>query len=112
MHESADQIINKLKVGGIIHKVYLSETDGETIDPTGYSLINITQAGGAETRVLGNGAEGQELWMICTAFAANVVVTPIGFVGSTITFDTDEDYWHGVFLAGEWHGLHQAATVA
>ena len=112
MLESADQIIGKLQVGSIIHKVLLSETDAEVIDPKGYSFVKITQAGAAETRTLANGEQGQELWILCTVFAANVVVTPSALVGTTITFDTDEDHWHGIFIDGEWHNLHTAATVA
>jgi len=112
MHQAADSIFNKVKLGSHIGKVYLSETDAEVIPTEGYETINVTQAGAAETRGLANGAEGQRLLIICTAFAANVVITPSAIVGSTITFDADEEYWEGVFLAGEWHTIRTNATVA
>lgn len=105
MFEAANQIIDKLKVGALIGKVLLSATDAETIAPEGYLIVNITQAGAAETRALANGAEGQILIMINTAYAADTVVTPIGLVGSTITFNADEDVWIGIFLSGEWHTI-------
>ena len=112
MHEAADSIFKKIEVGGLVHTVLLSETDGETIDPTGYSLVNLTQAGAAETRILGNGKEGQELYIICTAYSADVVITPAALVGATITFNADEDVWHGIFLAGEWHTIDIYGSTA
>lgn len=105
MLEAANQIIDKLKVGALIGKVLLSETDAEDIKPEGYLIVNITQAGAAETRTLSNGTEGQILIMINTAYAADTVVTPVGFVGSTITFNADEDVWIGIYLKGEWHTI-------
>jgi hypothetical protein len=112
MHQAANSIFDKLQVGGLILKRYLSETDAEVIDPTGYALIQITQAGAAETRTLGNGVEGQYLIMICTAYAADVVVTPAALVGTTITFNADEDVWVGVFLSGEWHTIDLYGSTA
>lgn len=112
MHEAADSIINKLLAGQIAGKVLLSAVDAETIKPEGYLIVNITQAGAAETRGLANGTEGQILIMICTAYAADVVVTPSALVGTTITFGADEQYWIGIFLSGEWHNLYSTATVA
>jgi hypothetical protein len=112
MHHAANSIFDKAQIGGLTCKVYLSETDAEVIDPTGYTVINITQAGAAETRTLGNGAEGQMLWMICTAYAADVVVTPAALVGTTITFNADEDVWCGIFLKGEWHTLYVYGSTA
>lgn len=112
MFESADQIINKLKVGLLQAKVLLSETDAETINPDGYAVVNITQAGAAETRGLASGREGQILIMICTAYAADVVVTPSALVGTTITFNADEDVWVGIFLSGEWHTLFVYGSTA
>jgi hypothetical protein len=112
MLESADQIIGKLIVGELAGKILLSETDAEVIKPEGYLVVDITQAGGAETRGLANGREGQILVMICTAFAANVVVTPSAIVGTTITFTADEQIWIGLFIKGEWHTLYASATVA
>lgn len=106
MHQAADSIFDKIKVGGVVHKVLLSETDAETIDPRGYSLVNLTQAGADETRTLGNGEEGQELWIICTAYAADVVMTAaLAGAETAVTFNADEDAWHGIFLAGEWRTL-------
>jgi hypothetical protein len=112
MLEAANQIIEKLKVGSFVGKVLLSETDAETINPIGYLIVNITQAGAAETRTLGNGEEGQILILINTAYAADTVVTPVGLVGTTITFNADEDVWVGVFLSGEWHTLFVYGSTA
>ena len=112
MLESADQIIGKLLVGQLAGKVLLSETDAETIAPEGYSIVNLTQAGAAETRGLANGTEGQILLIINTAYAANTVITPSAIVGTTITFTADENVWLGVFLSGEWHTIYASATVA
>lgn len=115
MHQAADSIFKKIEVGGLVHTVLLSETDAEVIDPTGYSLINLTQAGAAETRTLGNGQEGQELWIICTAYAADVVITAaLAGASTTITFNADEDAWHGIFIAGEWRTLllYGSAAIA
>ena len=113
MHQAADSIFKKIEVGGLVHTVLLSETDAEVIDPTGYSLINLTQAGAAETRTLGNGAEGQELYIICTAYAADVVITAaLAGSNTTITFNADEDVWHGIFLAGEWHTIDIYGSAA
>jgi hypothetical protein len=111
MLESANQIIEKLLVGNLIGKVLLSETDAEVIDPTGYSIVNITQAGAAETRGLANGVEGQFLVMICTVYAADVVVTPSALAGTTITFNAAGDSWIGVFFGGEWHTIASAAIT-
>ena len=108
MFESADQIIDKLKVGSLIGKVLLSATDAETIDPAGYLIVNITQAGAAETRGLANGVEGQILIMICSVYAADVVVTPSALAGTTITFNAAGDTWIGVFFSGEWHTIATA----
>lgn len=112
MLESANQIIKELIAGSLTLNKYLSETDAEVIDPKEYSLIQITQAGAAETRGLGSGREGQLLIMICTAYAADVVVTPSALVGTTITFNADEDVWVGVFLSGEWHTLFVYGSTA
>lgn len=105
MLEAANQIIDQLKVGSLVGKVLLSETDAEDIKPQGYLIVNITQAGAAETRTLSAGSEGQILIMINTVYAADTVVTPSAIVGSTITFNADEDVWVGIYLAGEWHTL-------
>jgi GTPase len=113
MLESANQIISQLKVGSLIGTVKLSATDAETIDPTGYSIINITQAGAAETRTLANGVEGQFLWIINTAYAADTVVTAaLAGSNTNITFNVDEDVWFGVFLSGEWHTLDIYGSTA
>ena len=112
MHEAADTIFKKLVTGSLTLNKYLSETDAENIDPSEYSLVQITQAGAAETRTLGNGREGQILVMICTAYAADTVVTPSALVGTTITFNADEDVWVGVFLSGEWHTLFVYGSTA
>jgi hypothetical protein len=115
MLESADQIVGKLQVGSLISKVLLSATDAEVIAPAGYSVVNITQAGAAETRTLANGEEGQHLWIICTAYAADTVVTAaLAGSSTTITFNADEDVWHGIFLSAEWHTLdiYGSAAVA
>lgn len=112
MLESANQIIDRLLLGQFAGKVLLSETDAETIDPTGYSVVNLTQAGAAETRGLANGVEGQILIIINTAYAAATVITPSAIVGTTITFGADEQRWVGVFLSNEWHTIYSTATVA
>lgn len=113
MLEAADSKYGKIEVGGVVHTVYTSSTDAEVIDPTNYSLINLTQAGAAETRTLGNGAEGQEVIIINTVYAADTVIT-VALAGSntTITFNADEDVWRGVFLAGEWHTLDIYGSTA
>ena len=113
MFESANQIIKKLIAGALTLNKYLSETDAETIDPSEYSLIQLTQAGAAETRGLANGREGQIIILICTTYAADIVVTPSALApGTTITFNADEDVWIGVFLTGEWHTLYLGGSAA
>ena len=113
MLESANQYIKQLKAGALFFNKYLSETDAEVIDPTDYSLIQITQAGAAETRTLGNGREGQLMIMINTTYAADTVVTAALYgSNTTITFNADEDYWVGVFLSGEWHTLALGGSAA
>jgi len=112
MFEAANSKFEIAKIGALVFNKYLSETDAEVIDPTNYSLIQITQAGAAETRTLGNGKEGQFLIMICTAYVADTVVTPAALVGTIITFNADEDVWVGVFLSGEWHTLDMYGSTA
>jgi hypothetical protein len=113
MYEAADQIINKLLVGQLAGKVLLSETDAETIKPEGYSIVNLTQAGAAETRVLGNGTEGQRLLIVNSAYAADTVITPTALAGGdTITFNAAEDGWEGVFFGGSWHTINLYGTAA
>ena len=115
MLESANQIISQLKVGSLFSTILLSATDAETINPSGYSVVNITQAGAAETRTLANGVEGQHLWIICTAYAADTVVTAaLAGSNTTITFNADEDVWHGFFMSGEWHtfDIYGSAALA
>lgn len=111
MLDSANQIINRLLLGQLSGKILLSETDAEKINPVGYSIVDLTQAGSAETRGLANGVEGQILIILNTAYAAATVITPDSIVGSTITFGADEQRWVGVFLSGEWHTIYSTATV-
>ena len=111
MHQAADSIFEKLKAGTFIGKVLLSATDAETIDPKGYLIVNLTQAGAAETRGLANGEEGQILIIVNTAYAADTVITPSALVGTTITFNAAGDTWIGAFFAGEWHTIASAAIA-
>ena len=115
MHQAADQIIDRLLAGTLQGKVLLSATDAETINPDGYSIVNITQAGAAETRGLANGKEGQFLFIINTVYAADTVVTPTSLaVGTAITFNAVRDVWFGIFLGGYWHtiGVYGSTGVA
>jgi hypothetical protein len=113
MLESAGQIIPEALIGILRGEIYLSETDAEVIPSDGYSIIDITQAGAAETRGLANGREGQMLYMVNTAYAADTVVTPSSLAnGSTITFNAVGDAWFGVFRKGEWWTLNLYGTAA
>jgi len=113
MLESADQIVNKLKVGSLISKVLLSAVDAESIAPEGYSVVNLTQAGAAETRGLANGTEGQRLVIVNTAYAADTVITPTALANATaITFNAVGDAWEGIFLSGEWWTINLYGTAA
>lgn len=113
MLESAGQIIPEALIGILAGEVYLSAVDAETIPADGYSIIDITQAGAAETRGLANGKEGQHLWMVNTAYAADTVVTPSSLANATaITFNAVGDAWHGVFIKGEWWTLNLYGTAA
>ena len=113
MLESANQKIDKLKVGQLSGLVLLSETDAETIAPSGYSVIDLTQAGGAETRGLANGTQGQRLLIVNTAYAADTVITPTALANATaITFNAVGDAWEGIFLNGEWWTINLYGTAA
>lgn len=113
--ETGNISVDKAKIGSLVHAKVLSATDAETIDPKGYGVIDLTQAGAAETRGLGNGEEGQRLLIVNTAYAADTVITPSALAnGTTITFNAVGDAWEGVFIKGEWWttNLYGSAAVA
>ena len=113
MIDAAGSIFPKARIGSLMLEKYLSETDAEVIPTKGYGLIDITQAGGAETRGLANGEEGQVLIMVNTVHAANVVVTPSSLAnGATITFDALYDACELVFLRGAWYIINLYGTCA
>jgi len=110
---SAGQIIPEALIGTLRGEKYLSETDAETIPTDGYSVIDVTQAGAAETRGLANGREGQRLVIVNTAYAADTVVTPSALAnGTTITFNAVGDAWEGIFIKGEWWTINLYGTAA
>jgi len=106
MIHAAGSIFPEALFETLMGEVLLSATDAESINPAGYCVVNVTQAGSAETRTLANGREGQFLFIVNTAYAADTVITPASLgAGSAITFNAAGDSWLGVFISGAWWTL-------
>jgi hypothetical protein len=106
MFESADQIINWLKVSkGLILATEVSSTTAEALS-TDVPVTFLTSAA-AETRTLPNAKEGQLKIIVAKAtLTGTVTLTPTNLAnGTTLAFDAAGDFWIGIFHAGEWHGL-------
>lgn len=110
MLESAKQIIELLKLGGLIADADLSSTNAESIGVS--KLVTKLSCAGGETRTLQNGAEGQvKILAMTTYVTTGIVVTPTNFVSTSIAFDSVLKTWVGIFLNGKWRTLGGTASV-
>jgi len=107
MDQPADSIFTKIVAKALMLGVDTSAVDAEHITCENVVTL-ITQAGGAETRTLDRGAEGQMKILINTVFAANTVVAATLLSGTGITFSAAGQAWIGVFAGGVWHTIATA----
>lgn len=110
MFEAAKQLLDLLKLGGLIADADLSSTNAESIGLS--KLVTKMSCAGAETRTLQNGAEGQIKILVMTTYVSTgIVVTPSHFASTSIAFDAVTDTWIGIFLNGLWRTLGGTASV-
>ncbi len=115
MFESADQILNWLKVEkGLILGVDLNSTDASAISVE--TPVTILTATGAQTRTLPNAKDGQLKILVAKTIGGTITITPTNlYNGSTIAMDHVNDTWVGIFYGGDWHTLvagSLGATIA
>jgi len=104
MHQAADTIFDKIKV----EKATLLGTDLNVTNASAISLetpCTILTSGGAETRTLANGREGQRKILVGgTTVTGNIVITPASLQGyTTITIGAAGRGAELIFSAGKWH---------
>jgi len=111
MHQPGDSIFNILGIKGAYATPELSTTNGGHI--TCDYLVTCVSSGGAETRILDNGVEGQLKIIVAVAtLTGTVTVTPTKFVSSTFALDAVTKTWIGIFTRGLWHTIGGTATVS
>jgi hypothetical protein len=104
MFESADQKINKL----IVDEEFAVGSDTNATDASAISIATpctILTSGGAETRTLGNGVEGQRKILVGGAtVSGNITITPTNLQGYTsIVIGAAGRGCELLFAAGQWH---------
>ena len=75
-------------------------------------LVTTIANNGASTHTLADGVVGQLKTIVCTVYAADAVITPTNFVGTTITLNAAGDAWTGIFVGTEWVTLALGGTAA
>lgn len=108
MHDSANQIIQRLQVdekfllGGkvkLVDNQHLAVAGAiDIIHP-----ITYIDSAGAIAMTLANGEEGQiKIIRSHGTMTGTVTVTPTSFEDSTIAFTTTKQTWWGLFYGGKW----------
>lgn len=115
MFESADQILDKIKVSKmLILGVDVNSTASSAISVV--TPVTILTAAGAESRTLANGRDGQIKILVAKTITGTITITPANlYNGTTITMDHVNDTWVGVYYGGDWHTLvagSLGATIA
>ena len=103
MFESADQKLDELQVD----KFFGLYCDTNSTDASAISIITPATAlvsGGAETRTLANGREGQMKYLFAKTAVGAITITPVNLKGyTTVVLGAAGRGATLIFCAGEWH---------
>jgi hypothetical protein len=109
MHESANQLVAKLKALRFIvgEKFHLDVEDVVAAGAVSVSVpATCVAAAGTIALTLANGLEGQVKFVWLKTAGGTATMTPVNlYNGTTVAFDHVNDAWIGIFHAGEWHTI-------